>query len=94
MQNKLLQSVNQHLYLVQSVPCKKHLGLVLDSRFNFNARKFNKIIDVMEKLLLGLAWNALLTIYKSFWTQFTINGKLFNASFRKRQKQHNIELNF
>ena len=57
---------------VQSVPCLKHLGLILDSKLDFNEHinhkisKCNKIIGVMKKLLLTLSRKTLLAIYKSF----------------------------
>ena len=57
---------------VQSVPCQKHLGLILDSKLVFNEHinnkisKCNKIIGVMKKLSSTLSRKTLLTIYKSF----------------------------
>ena len=57
---------------VQSVPCQKHLGLILDSKLDFNEHinnkisKFNKIIGVMKKFSSTLSRKTLLTIYKSF----------------------------
>ena len=57
---------------VQSVPCQKHLGLILDSKLDFNEHitnkisKCNKIIGVMKKLSSTLSRKTLLTIYKSF----------------------------
>ena len=50
----------------------KHLGLILDSKFNFNEHieseitKCNKIIGLMKKLSLILSRKSLLTTYKSF----------------------------
>ena len=57
---------------VQSIPCQKHLGLILDLKLDFNEHinnkisKCNKIIGVMKKLSSTLSRKTLLTIYKSF----------------------------
>ena len=51
---------------------QKHLGVVLDSKLNFNThvaqkiKKCNKLIGLMKRLSINLLRNALLTIYKSF----------------------------
>ena len=51
---------------------QKHLGIVLDSKLNFNAhvdqkiRKCNRMIGLIRRLSINLPRNALLTIYKSF----------------------------
>ena len=51
---------------------QKHLGVVLDSKLNFNThvaqkiKKCNKLIGLMQRLSINLLRNALLTIYKSF----------------------------
>ena len=57
---------------VQSANSQKHLGLVLDSKLDFNEHvnnkisKYNKFIEIMKKLSLTLSRNSLLTIYKTF----------------------------
>ena len=57
---------------VQIADSQKHLGLILDSKLNFNEHieskitKCNKIIGLMKKLSLILSRKSLLTIYKSF----------------------------
>ena len=57
---------------VQIADSHKHLGLVLDSKLNFNEHieskitKCNKIIGLMKKFSLILSRKSLLTIYKSF----------------------------
>ena len=57
---------------VQIADSHKHLGLILDSKLNFNEHieskitKCNKIIGLMKKLSLILSRKSLLTIYKSF----------------------------
>ena len=51
---------------------QKYLGIVLDSKINFNThidqkiKKFNKLIGLMKRLSVNLPRSALLTIYKSF----------------------------
>ena len=56
---------------VQSANSQKYLGLVLDSKLNFNEHvnnkinKCNKSIGIMKKLSLTLSRKSLLTIYKT-----------------------------
>ena len=51
---------------------QKHLGIVLDSKLNFNIRfdqkikKCNKLIGLIKRLSINLLRSALFTIYKSF----------------------------
>ena len=57
---------------IPECPHQKQLGIVLDSKLNFNAhvdekiRKCNRIIGLVRRLFVTLPRNALLTIYKSF----------------------------
>ena len=57
---------------IQSAPAQKHLGLILDSKLDFNQHiddkinKCNKIIGTMRKLSMTLSRKSLLTICKSF----------------------------
>ena len=57
---------------ISECPHQKHLGIVLDSKLNFNAhvdqkiKKCNRIIGLIRRLSVTLPRNALLTIYKSF----------------------------
>ena len=57
---------------ISKCPHQKHLGIVLDSKLNFNAhadqkiKKCNRIIGLTRRLSINLPRNALLTIYKSF----------------------------
>ena len=50
---------------------QKHLGIVLDSKLNFNSyvdeiiKKCNKLIGLIRRLSVNLPRKALLTIYKS-----------------------------
>ena len=51
---------------------QKHLGIVLDSKLNFNThvaqkiKKCNKLIGLIKRLSINLPRNTLLTIRKSF----------------------------
>ena len=86
---------------VQIDDSQKHLGLILDSKLNFNEHieskitKCNKIIGLMKKLSLILSRKSLLTIYKSFvrsnldYTDI-IYDKQFNESLKKKLKWSNI----
>ena len=57
---------------VRPANSQKHLGIVLDSRLDFNEyvknkiNKCNKSIGIMKKHSLTLSRNSLLTIYKTF----------------------------
>ena len=57
---------------ISKCPHQKHLGIVLDSKLNFNAhadqkiKKCSRIIGLIRRLSINLPRNALLTIYKSF----------------------------
>ena len=57
---------------ISKCPHQKHLGIVLDSKLNFNAhvdqkiKKCNRIISLIRRLSINLPRNALLTINKSF----------------------------
>ena len=57
---------------IQSEPAQKYLGLILDSKLEFNQHidekinKCNKIIRTMRRLAIKLSRKSLLTIYKSF----------------------------
>ena len=80
---------------VQTAISQKHLGLVLDSKLDFNEHisnkinKCNKIIGIMKKLSLFLSRKTLLTIYKSFVRPNLdyadiIYDKPFNESFEAK----------
>ena len=80
---------------VQTAISQKHLGLVLDSKLDFNEHinnkinKCNKIIGIMKKLSLFLSRKTLLTIYKSFVRPNLdyadiIYDKPFNESFKTK----------
>ena len=80
---------------VQTVISQNHLGLVLDSKLDFNEHiskkiyKCDKIIGIMKKLCLFLSRKVLLTICKSFVRSNldyadTINSKPFNEPFKTK----------
>ena len=80
---------------IQTAISQKHLGLVLDSKLDFNEdisnkiSKYNKIIGIMKKLSLFLSRKTLLTIYKSFVRPNLhyadiIYDKPFNDSFKTK----------
>ena len=79
---------------------QKYLGLVLDSKLDFNKynisnkiNKCNKIIGIMKKLSLFLSWKTLLTIYKSFVRPNfactdVIQDKPFTEYFKTKSKMN------
>ena len=80
---------------VQTAISQEHLGLVLDSKLDFNEHisnkinKCNKIIVIMKKLSLFLLRKILQTIYKSFVRPNLddadiILDKPFNESFKTK----------
>ena len=58
--------------VIKKYPHHKHLGIVLDSKLDFQfhvvqkIKKCNKLIGLMRRLSVNVPMNALLTIYKSF----------------------------
>ena len=90
---------------VQSANSQKHLGLVLDSKLDFNEHvnnkinKCNKSIGIMKKLSLILSRNSLLIIYKTFVMPILdyvdiIYDKSLTESFKDKLEmvQYNAEL--
>ena len=78
---------------VTSSPSVKHLGMLLDSRLNFNihskTKKCYKIIGLIKKLLIHLPREPLLWIYKSFVRPSLDYGDIIfdkanNESFKSR----------
>ena len=57
---------------VEQTACQKHLGLILDSRHNFQEhldnifKTVNKIVGLMRKFPIILPRSPLINIYKSF----------------------------
>ena len=81
---------------VQLANSEKYLGLILDSKLDFNEHIDNKIkkcyktIDIMKRLSLILSRKRLLTVYKSFVRPnldyaHVIYDKPFNESFKKNE---------
>ena len=79
---------------VVNSPCRKHLGLVLDSKLSFNEHvnqkinKCNRILRLMKRLSLTLSRKQLLTIYKTFVRSHLdyadiIYDKPFNDAFKE-----------
>ena len=86
---------NNYSPLNLTVISKKHLGLVLDSKLDFNEHmsnkinKCNKTKGILKKLPLFLSRKTLLTIYKSFVrpnldNTDTIYDKSFNEFFKTK----------
>ena len=80
---------------IQSAPAQKHLGLILDSKFDFNqhiddkTNKCTKTIGTMRRLSMTLSRKSLLTIYKSFVRPLLdcadiIYDKPYNESFKEK----------
>ena len=80
---------------VQLANSQKHLGLILDSKLDFNEHidnkinKCNKIIGTMKRLSLILSRKSLLTICKSFVRPNLdyadiIYDNTFNESFKRK----------
>ena len=80
---------------VELANSQKHLGLILDSKLDFNehidnkTNKCNKIIGIMKRLSLILSRKSLLTICKSFVRPNLdyadiIYDKPFNESFKRK----------
>ena len=80
---------------VQLATSQKYLGLILDSKLDFNEHidnrinKGNKIIVIMKRLSLILSRKILLTMYKCFVRPnldyaHIISGKPFNESFKSK----------
>ena len=80
---------------IQPAPAQKHLGLILDSKLDFNQHiddkinKCNKIIRTVRRLSMTLSRKILLTIYKSFVTPLLdyadiIYDKPYNELFKEK----------
>ena len=74
---------------VQIANSQKHLGLILDSKLDFNEHIDNKIIVIMKRVSLILSRKSLLTIYKSSVRPNLdyadiIYDKPFNESFKRK----------
>ena len=76
---------------------QKHLGIVLDSKLNFNThidqkiKKCNKLIGLMKRLSVNLPKSALLTIYKSFIRPHLEYGDILYDKTNNGNFQNKIE---
>ena len=68
----------------------KHLGLILDSKIDFNyhintkTNKCNKIIGMMKTFFLFRSRKTLLTIYKSFiWPNLDHENIIYHTPFNE-----------
>ena len=79
---------------IKSAPAQKHLGLILDSKLDFNQDiygKINKCNKITGRLSMTLSRKSLLTIYKSFVRPLfdyadIIYNKPCNESFKEKLK--------
>ena len=80
---------------IQFAPAPKNLGLILDSKLDFNQHiddkinKCNKIIGIMRRLSMTVSRKSLLRIYKSFVRPLLdyadiIYDKPYNESFKEK----------
>ena len=76
---------------------QKHLGVVLDSKLDFNThidqkiKKCNKLIGLMKRLSVHLPRSALLTIYKSFIRPHLDYGDILYDKPNNENFQNKIE---
>ena len=76
---------------------QKHLGIVLNSKLNFNThvaqkiKKCNKLIGLMKRLSINLPRNALLTIYKSFVRPHLDYGNILYDNPNNKNFQSKLE---
>ena len=75
-------------------PSKK-LGIVLDSKLNFNTcvdhkiKKYNKLIGLLRRHSVNLPQKASLTIYKSFIRPHLDYGKILYDETKKENSERN-----
>ena len=76
---------------------QKHLGVVLDSKLDFNThidqkiKKYNKLMGLMKRLSVHLPRSALLTIYKSFIRPHLDYGDILYNKPNNENFQNKIE---
>ena len=76
---------------------QKHLGIILDSKLNFNVhidqntKKQNRIIGLVRRLSISLSRNALLSIYKSFVRPHLDYGDILYDTLNNENVQKKIE---
>ena len=82
---------------ISKCPHQKHLGIVLDSKLNFNAhvdqkiKNCNRIIGLIRRLSISLPRNALLTIYKSFVRPHLDYGDILYGKPNNENFQNKLE---
>ena len=82
---------------ISKCPHQRHLGIVLDSKLNFNAhvdqkiKKCNRIIGLIRRLSINLPRNALLIIYKSFVRPHLDYGDILYDKPNNENFQHKSE---
>ena len=82
---------------ISECPHQKHLGIVLDSKLNFNAhvdqkiKKCNGVIGLIIRLSVTLPRNALLTIYKTFVRPHLDYGDLLYDKPNNENFQNKLE---
>ena len=82
---------------IAKCPSQKHLGIVLDSKLNFNShvdekiKICNKLIGLIRKLSVKLPRNALLTIFKSFFRPHLDYGDILYDKPNNESFQNKIE---
>ena len=76
---------------------QKRLGIILDSKFNFNThvtqkiKKCNKLLGLIKRLSINLPRNALLTIYKSFIRPYFGYGDILYDNPNNENVQSKVE---
>ena len=82
---------------ISKCPHQKHLGIVLDSKLNFNAhvdqkiKKCNSMIGLIRWLSINLPRNASLTIYKSFVRPHLDYGDILYDKSNNENFQNKLE---
>ena len=88
--------------IIATCPHQKHLGVVLDLKWDFcihfkqKIRKCNKIIGLIKRLSVCLPKKALLTFYKSFVKPpldygYILYDKPGNLNFKSKTKEGSIQ---
>ena len=82
---------------VKKCPHQKHLGIILDSKLDFNIHVDNKIkkcyrmIGIIKRLSVSVPRKALLTIYKSFIRSHLDYGDILYDKPRNQNFQNKLE---
>lgn len=84
---------------IKKMPQQKHVGVVLDSKLNFNnhidhkiqIKKCNELIELIKRLSTSLPKSDLLTIYKSFGRCHLDFGHILHDKPRNQNFKNKIE---